>query len=395
MRKLEGHVPVLDGIRGLAILLVLIAHFNGEAILKEYFPVIGPIVTKIMLTGLMGVDLFFILSGFLITGILLKTIDSERYFYNFYARRFLRIFPLYYGVLFSIFWILPIFVKLDAPAQFLSSKQWWLWSYLTNFPGHPNLDSSEVFHLGHFWSLAVEEHFYLIWPLVVFSFPVHQLKKICLSWTAFSVFAGIASCFADGWVSHALRWSTICFSGGLTLGAYGALVSIEESGLERFALIAKKVVIYAGFLFIALAMVPRKFEPELINILTHYMSWIFFSAIVILVIVSEKNSLYAKFFSNSIMIFFGKISYGLYVYHGLLRPVFERWFDRQILVEMVGSPLFGIILYFVLSIGSSIIISWLSWHLFESQVLKFKKYFESSRVPGRRKLVPQAIGDTE
>src|SRR6185369_10595810 len=200
MKKLDGHIPVLDGIRGLAILLVLVAHFNGEAILKEYYPLVGPIATKLALTGLMGVDLFFILSGFLITGILLKTKNSEHYFLNFYARRVLRIFPLYYGVLLFVFWVLPNIIKLDVAAKYITSQQWWLWTYLNNFPGHPSLDSSKIYQLGHFWSLAVEEHFYLVWPLMVYSFSAHRLKKICLSWTAFSIVAGVVSCFTEGWL---------------------------------------------------------------------------------------------------------------------------------------------------------------------------------------------------
>lgn len=375
---------------------MLIAHFSEEAILKEYFPLAGPLVTKLVYNGVMGVDLFFILSGFLITGILLKTKDSERYFLNFYARRVLRIFPLYYGVLLLIFWVLPAFIKLDVAAQqYTSSQQWWLWTYLSNFPGHPYWDSSRIYSLGHFWSLAVEEHFYLIWPLIVYSFSARQLKKICLSWTVFSILAGLGSCFADGWMSNSLGWTTICFSGGLTIGAYGALVAIETTGLDRFVLAAKKWVYLSGFAFLALGLVPRRVEPHLINNLRHYVSWLFFSMIIILVLTSERTSYLTRFFSHSVMIFFGKLSYGLYVYHGLLRPAFEEWFDRRNIIELVGSPLLGIMLYYVLSIGASIIISWLSWHLFESQFLKLKKHFEKTRGLSRVQAISPVAGGTE
>lgn len=395
MKKLSGHIPVLDGIRGLAILLVLVAHFNDEAIFKEYFPLIGPVATKLALTGLMGVDLFFILSGFLITGILLKTKDSERYFLNFYARRVLRIFPLYYCVLLVIFWVLPACIKLDAAAQYLNSHQWWLWTYLSNFPGHPSWDSSENYHLGHFWSLAVEEHFYLVWPFIVYSFPVRQLKKICLSWTVFSVVAGLASCFADGWVSHLLRWSTICFSGGLTLGSYGALIAIETTGLDKFVSAAKKLTCFAGLTFVGLGMVPRRIEPELITLLLHYVSWALFSAIIILVLTSELTSYRTRFFSHSIMTTFGKLSYGLYVYHYLMHPTIEQYFDRQYLIELVRSPLLGIMLYFLISIGISLVITWLSWHLLEKQFLKLKRYFEKTSDARRVQAISSVIGGIE
>jgi peptidoglycan/LPS O-acetylase OafA/YrhL len=157
VQKLKGHIPVLDGIRGLAIVMVLIAHFATllEVFLKNYYPFIGPIITKLALAGLMGVDLFFVLSGFLITGILLDTKGTERYFTNFYARRFLRIFPLYYGVLFLLFFVLPKCISFDAAATEISANQWWLWAYLTNFPGHPVLDNSKIFLLSRLASCCL------------------------------------------------------------------------------------------------------------------------------------------------------------------------------------------------------------------------------------------------
>ena len=191
MQHPQRHIPVLDGIRGLAIIMVLIAHFTTilENYLKEFFPVAGPVFTKVALSGLMGVDLFFVLSGFLITGILLDTKDTNEFFKNFYARRFLRIFPLYYGVLFILFCILPKIITFDTAANEMAGHQWWLWAYLTNFPGHPAWDNSALFKLGHFWSLAVEDHFYFVWPFVVYFVSNRLLKKICIFWVPFSIMA--------------------------------------------------------------------------------------------------------------------------------------------------------------------------------------------------------------
>lgn len=390
LNRPQDHVPVLDGMRGLAILLVLIAHFNGEAVLKEYFPLAGPIITKLALTGLMGVDLFFVLSGFLITGILLDTKGSKRFFSNFYARRVLRIFPLYFGVLALIFLVLPTLVNLDPAAHEIVDKQWWLWAYLSNFPGHPAWDESKLFALGHFWSLAVEEHFYLIWPFVVFSVSASQLKKVCLSWVAISVAAGLASYLTDGEVSRNLRWTTICLSGSLTLGAYCALVAREKSGLATLTSSAKKVIIPCGCSLLLLGMLPRRIHPDLVNLLMHYVSWVFFSSLLVYILTSSKDSHLYRLFCSGTMVVFGKLSYGLYVFHGVLRPTFETYFDRSALIEAMGSPLLGTLIYFALSIGSSFAIAWFSWHLYEKHFLKLKRFFQASRMTKQQ----QAISST-
>src|SRR5204862_8030595 len=114
-------------------------------------------------------ELFFVLSGFLITGILLDTRAQTGALLKFYMRRILRIFPLYYGSLMALFWLLPLFVNFDAGAVNVQSQQQWLWLYLINFPGIDYIwDDSNLFLVGHFWSLCVEEHFYVLWPLFVF-----------------------------------------------------------------------------------------------------------------------------------------------------------------------------------------------------------------------------------
>ncbi len=395
MNRPQDHVPVLDGIRGLAILLVLIAHFNGEAILKEYFPLTGPIITKLALTGLMGVDLFFVLSGFLITGILLDTKGSKRFFLNFYARRVLRIFPLYFGTLALIFLVLPALVDLDPAGYEIVDKQWWLWAYLSNFPGHPAWDESKLFALGHFWSLAVEEHFYLMWPFVVFSLSARQLKNVCLSWVAISIAAGLASSVTDGEVSRYLRWSTLCLSGSLTLGAYCALVAREKSGLATLASSARKMIIPVGCLLLLLGMLPRRIHSDLVILSMHYVSWVFFASLLIYVLTSNEESRLYRVLCSRIMILFGKLSYGLYIFHGILRPTFETYYDRGFLIDTVGSPLLGILIYFGLAIGSSFVMAWLSWQLYERHFLKLKRFFHATRKATHPSTTAVTIGGIE
>ena len=183
--KIGGHIPALDGIRGLAILLVLLGHFTSYGGFRPEIGVDRAYHLVAMLGGV-GVDLFFVLSGFLITGILVDARGGAFFFRNFYMRRVLRIFPLYYGSLLVFFVVLPLLDPGDPRLQQVLGEQAWYWSYLTNirmaFDGWP-----AYHHIGHFWSLAVEEQFYMVWPLVIFLFRRRSLLFICAACVAASL----------------------------------------------------------------------------------------------------------------------------------------------------------------------------------------------------------------
>ena len=155
--RVRGQLPELDGIRGLAILVVLlhnVGYFDEPAdslALKLLRVAFG--------AGWTGVQLFFVLSGFLITGILLDTKRDAHYFRSFYLRRILRIFTLYYLTLAVAFVLLPHLVDLDEwPARARHSQSWY-WTYLINWTG-PFLGAVPGF--PHFRSLAIDEQFYLV-----------------------------------------------------------------------------------------------------------------------------------------------------------------------------------------------------------------------------------------
>ena len=166
-----AHLPALDGFRGLAILAVMLSHFlnAGHAVTEESW------WGRVLLGGFVGVDMFFVLSGFLITGILLDArVTTARGFGVFYARRALRIFPLYYASLALVFLLRP--AGPDSP--------WWDRTFASNLGATWKgrwLVSPEGFDLGHFWSLAVEEQFYLVWPFLVAALGRRHLPKICLA----------------------------------------------------------------------------------------------------------------------------------------------------------------------------------------------------------------------
>jgi peptidoglycan/LPS O-acetylase OafA/YrhL len=167
----------LDGLRGLAVLSVVLFH----TLRLQNAGVFGEIWKRFHGSAWAGVDLFFVLSGFLITGILLDSRGQENYFRNFYARRTLRIFPLYYTVLAVALLVVPFvvgFPRLPAAYPRLLENQLWLWTYTQNYLQATTAHTLPGF--GHFWSLAVEEQFYWFWPLVVCLLPRKALLRFCL-----------------------------------------------------------------------------------------------------------------------------------------------------------------------------------------------------------------------
>jgi peptidoglycan/LPS O-acetylase OafA/YrhL len=169
------YIPALDGVRALAILLVIPHNVD---LLRPPLPLAAYPVALLMHSGWIGVQLFFVLSGFLITGNLLDTRGSANYFRVFFGRRALRILPLYLGVLTLTFLILPAFIALPEPLRASASHQIWFWTFLANWV---QPFGATVYGFGHFWSLAVEEQFYLLWPLVVLRHTPQALLKLCLS----------------------------------------------------------------------------------------------------------------------------------------------------------------------------------------------------------------------
>ncbi len=178
-------MPALDGVRGLAVLMVLLDHFVGDMLPPTNS--VERVIVYVTAYGAYGVDLFFVLSGFLITGILYDARDKTSYFRNFYMRRFLRIFPLYYGVLALLFFVAPLIPLLQgATLDYLVERQAWAWLYGVNIYTAIRGEWALSF-INHFWSLSVEEQFYLFWPLVVYLLARRPQALIAVSLTVLIV----------------------------------------------------------------------------------------------------------------------------------------------------------------------------------------------------------------
>src|SRR4051794_17305081 len=226
------HIPALDGLRGVAILLVLVFHFSeSHSAMSGWFQKLH----RIAASGWVGVDLFFVLSGFLITSILFEAKRSSGYFRNFYMRRVLRIFPLYYGVLVVAFLLIPLVHPYQNPRyQTIAAHQGYLWAYLQNYVTWIDWKG-----FTHFWSLAVEEQFYLVWPTVVFCLNRKSLMWVCgvLICVALAVRVGRVVSYHDlpaaqyQAIAQATYYYTFCRMDALLVGAFLALAAHGERGI--------------------------------------------------------------------------------------------------------------------------------------------------------------------
>jgi len=365
----DKNIPALDGLRGLAIILVLLFHFTPEGGGRT---LVGTITRWISQLGWCGVDLFFVLSGFLITGILLDAKGSAHYFRNFYMRRVLRIFPLYYGVLLVIFVIIPIWRPMSSPEDHrLMQNQHWLWLYMANIPqamsnGWP-LKAGWV-NLNHFWSLAIEEHFYLVWPAVVFALGRKTLMRICATCMVTSL---VMRCFAYFlWNDTAAYVLTPFRMDELGMGALVALRARGPGGIEAMVRPAKWI---AAILGVSLAVIWLQ-EMEDVNYTVALTTLSAFFGALLVVAVGGKIA--SVIFSNAVLRFFGKYSYGIYVFHWILAPMLGKYFSHEKLGAMSGSHFLGVALSMVIAIGISTLMAFASWHLYEKHFLKLKKFFE-------------------
>jgi peptidoglycan/LPS O-acetylase OafA/YrhL len=307
---LNQWLPPLDGIRALAILMVMLYHY-GDTIQPHG---ISNSVAKWLLDfGWSGVDLFFVLSGFLITGILLNSRDAENYFSAFYVRRILRIVPVYYFSLVIILWAAPALMHIDVPEKpvwyIFYAQNWMPWFF------HLGRDS-----LGHFWSLGVEEQFYLLWPLVVFRFDSRQSLRIAC--------AGIATCFFLRIAFLALHVdpgiifrNTFTRMDALMSGAALACLAREEKWanlLRRNSwwLALVPLVVLPGLHLLS----PRFSMTDVVMQTIGYSATaLSYSALLAAVVTTGFRSPLQIAFSNPVMRWIGKMSYSAYIWHLFVR----------------------------------------------------------------------------
>jgi peptidoglycan/LPS O-acetylase OafA/YrhL len=369
--KLSGHLPALDGLRGLAILPVLFAHFMR---LQPTTP-FERLLSRGAATGWVGVDLFFVLSGFLITGILLDAKGGERYFRNFYLRRAIRIFPLYYGSLLLVFFGLPhLHILGAAQTRDLLHSQGWYWSYLANVRIALAGSWATSFELEHFWSLAVEEQFYLVWPLVVWLLSRKRLKTVCLGAVLGSLTLRLIL-RASGQPSLVSYVLTPSHLDPLAAGAWLALVVREPGGLDWLRARIRPMLVVGTVGVVAIVATAR--GPVLASLAMLSVGYpllaLTCAALLLGALTGPEGSLVGRLWRSRPLGFFGRLSYGLYVLHPLLMGlVVLLGFDVPWFAERAGSQLLGQAMFTGLMMAFSAAVALVSWHLWEQPFLRLK-----------------------
>lgn len=356
------HVGALDGIRGLAILLVLVFHYGRSA---RGFGLENPLLTASEF-GWVGVDLFFVLSGFLITGILYDAKGSENYFRNFYARRSLRIFPLYYLALAIVFALAALWPSAGVWPTF---NPLWFVFYLSNVamiteaPLHAGI-------LGHFWSLAIEEHFYLVWPLIVLLASRRQLMVIA----AGLIVASLTARALLGWSgepSLALYVLTPLRLDALSIGAICSLAIRGQGGLGPLIRPAWVTMLSCGAAVVLIVLLTRSFSPDSGPMQTFGFTLLAF-AFGGMLIVGLSFRPANLVFSHPTLRWFGRYSYGLYVWHPIVNVIL---FYTPLKAAFGVEGTLTSILYLMLSFAISLTVAFASYHLWEKRFLAFKRRF--------------------
>lgn len=356
----KNHYPALDGFRGVAILLVVLHHNFG---FMNYF-----------FFGWLGVDLFFVLSGFLITEILLNSLGRPGFLKNFYIRRILRIFPLFYLALVICLVILPNIKSLELDSGYYTGNQFWLWTYLQNWLfvfKEPYGDKI----LLHTWSLAVEEQFYLVWPLLILMF--RTPKRLLIVMLTILLLVGVARYIVWSYKVEDLAYSslyTFTRIDGLCIGSIIAILQKLDPGFlkrNNTVIVVLIAVINLGFYFIS----TRTGFTFPYLAFVGYTTFAVLFGLLLYEAVRGESKIIHWLLDNRPLKFFGKISYGLYVWHW---PVYILMFDAArdwFFAKGAGSIRMAELCSGLFVTAVALLTSLVSYRYFEMPFLKLKSKY--------------------
>jgi peptidoglycan/LPS O-acetylase OafA/YrhL len=367
--------PNLDGFRFFCFFAVFLFHCNGTILRRVTGYRAHKVLDFLFLNGEVGVNAFFVLSGFLITFLLIKEkrLNNDISLQNFYIRRILRIWPLFYVCVFAGFIIFPYvkFRTIPSPDE-IADYRYYIF-FLCNFdfiriwPLRP-----DAIFLSALWSVAVEEQFYLVWPVIL----KYSSQKIYpLIFSAIILFTLIFRSFYTGGTDADLamrNFNTFSVIGDMALGGMVAYYCSYESGLFKFIRNVPRWQIAVVYCLTIIFILFKKsiFAFPVFSVLERVVLASCFAFII-----AEQN-----FADNSIIKFsrfkviskLGTYTYGLYCLHLIALA------GILFIIEKYGwkvNTLFSCLIACILALGISITLSWLSYHYFEKYFLKLKDKF--------------------
>lgn len=370
-----SYFPALDGLRGIAILLVLWYHtpflfrelpeFSAEHTPWSILGLLG----RMSLGGWIGVDLFFVVSGFLITTILLRSREAGKLPWVFWGRRGLRILPL------TIAYLLTLFVlqSMGDPLSLLPNFHGWSWyaAYLGNI--HISLYGWQPLAVMILWSLAIEEQFYLIWPLIVRMANTSRLIQWCI---ALIVLAPLFRAGAYATMDYPATYVfTLCRVDALAAGALVATLLSSHVWRQRTIESCRRLVFPLVILIVLTLLVP--FSPSLPQTRPWFFSivgysWLAVGFAVCLVASVSSTGLWGRIITSPFLAFLGRRCYGLYIWHVIVAGLVKVCLDSA----EVGFVT-HVLLWSVLLLG----VAGASWYCFEAPILRLKRFFPYMAVP--------------
>jgi peptidoglycan/LPS O-acetylase OafA/YrhL len=369
MKLPKGRVPELDGIRGLAILLVVVWHYftgplsHSSSHLLQFF-------SRATIQTWSGVDLFFVLSGFLIGGILIDAKGSENYFRTFYIRRAFRILPLY-ALACCAYFPLSLWVSCAFPGAQLSAMPWYIYaSFTQNF-----WLSNARWHvfLAQTWSLAVEEQFYLTLPALIWLVPARHLWKVLVGGlAAVLIFRSIAYLrFYPEWKTAAFVLLP-CRADDLLMGVLAAIALRNPLAFDF--ILERRRWLYAAGASLAAGLAFCTWRGW--GAMSTAMSTIGYTALgglylALLLLTITSSGALKRVFSWDLLRWLGTIAYGLYLIHVPALDFSFHFFEHR---EPTLTRSFDLVPISI-ALGLSLTLSHLSWSLFESRLVRFGHQF--------------------
>jgi peptidoglycan/LPS O-acetylase OafA/YrhL len=368
----SGFIPALDGLRAIAILWVILHNaFAFTLGTTERIKVLSVLANA----GWVGVQLFFALSGYLITRNLLRSRDDDNYYRSFYMRRALRILPLCYTFLFVSLIAIPFFWPYTEAGRPLQAGHLWVWAFLLNWSqplGWPS------YGVPHFWSLAVEEQFYLVWPFVVQRLRSNSLLKFC------ALLVICALCFRTflfmtGGNADMIYEFTLSRMDALALGAMVAFLLHEPKLRMKILDLRRFVLPAAGLVFVFSAAITDFFARDIVATQTLGQSTLAIAcALLVLGVILERDSRHAvtTVLSAAPMQAIGRYSFGMYVLHF---PIAHALTGFAAYLEPMLGPL-HLPVWYILIVLLTLGAAWISYHAIELPFLELKKRFGTAKI---------------